>query len=53
MILCGVDEPTDDFISEFANIAYEFVERITPEIDKAYEQGQFERIDSTEEESRG
>jgi len=41
-LLFGVDELTDDFAEKFADMVRQYIELVTPLVDRSYEQGEFE-----------
>lgn len=41
-LLFGVDELTDDFAEKFADMVRQYIEVVTPLVDRSYEQGEFE-----------
>ena len=49
MVLWGTDELTSEFINELADTVRSLIETMTPIVDQAYEQGQFDNIDADEE----
>ena len=55
-LLFGVEELTDDFAEKFADMIRQYIELVTPLVDQAYQQGEFEsggEEQETEDNSRG
>ena len=48
-LLFGVDELTDDFAEKFAEMVRQYIELVTPLVDQAYQQGEFESGEEEEE----
>lgn len=48
-LLFGVDELTDDFAEKFADMIRQYIELVTPLVDQAYQQGEFESGGEEEE----
>ena len=48
-LLFGVDERTDDFAEKFAEMVRQYIELVTPLVDQAYQQGEFESGEEEEE----
>ena len=51
MVLIGVDDLNNEFINDFADTIRGFIETVTPVIDRAYEEGQFEGLDTGEDDA--
>ena len=48
-LLFGVDELTDDFVERFADMVRQYMELVTPLVDQAYQQGEFDSDEEEEE----
>ena len=48
-LLFGVNELTDDFVERFADMIRQYIELVTPLVDQAYQQGEFESGEEEEE----
>ncbi len=48
-LLFGVEELTDDFAEKFADMVRQYIELVTPLVDRSYEQGEFESGEEEEE----
>ena len=46
-LLLGADELNEEFVAEFADMVTRYISAVTPEVNRAYERGEF---DSEEEE---
>lgn len=47
-LLLGVDELNEEFVTEFADMVTQYIKVVTPEVDQAYERGEFEDEDGEE-----
>ena len=49
-LLLGIDELSDDFVTDFADMIMRYIKVVTPEVNQAYERGEFGEDEDGEEE---